>query len=103
MLGLLVAHVGVPASLEPLELAEGRRTSGCARPAEIQCTGEQESMACTVDGRPLGPGTDLPTYYPYGNASLASVYDTHAFLRDQLVPLSSYKAKALMIGNTASN
>ena len=41
--------------------------------------------------------------YPYGNASLASIYDTQAFLKNKLLPLSFFKAKTILIANTASN
>jgi len=62
-------------------------------------------ITCMCDGRPLGAGTakDMSAYYPFGNESLASIYDTEAYLHDALVPLSQFRAKAILIGNTASN
>jgi glutathione peroxidase len=66
---------------------------------------EQGEVSCECDGKPLGAGTagKLSQFYPYGNNSLASIYDTQAYMKDKLIPLSQYKAKAILIGNTASN
>ena len=73
--------------------------------AKMVCSGEGREMKCECDGRPLGAGTSkiMPNYYPYGNSSLATIYDTQAFMKDELLPLSQFKAKAILIGNTASN
>ena len=80
-------------------------TATCAAGAPMACTGEGVAQRCTCDGRPLGAGQAgaLVQFYPYGNKSLASIYDTQAFLKDALVPLSKFRAKAILIGNTASN
>ena len=77
-------------------------TAACSSGADLQCDG---NLHCSCDGRPLGAGTagSLSENYPFGNKSLASIYDTGAFLMDKLLPLSQFKAKAILIGNTASN
>ena len=61
--------------------------------------------ACTCANVPLGPMTNeaISTYYPYENASLASVWDTNAFLHGKLIDLSKFKTKVAMVINTASN
>ena len=64
---------------------------------------------CHQDGdpiaRPLGPMTGGFTtkYYPYANASLASVWDARAYLHGKLVSLSEFRSKAAIVINTASN
>ena len=65
----------------------------------------QGKVSCECDGKPLGAGTagKMSQYYPYGNTSLATIYDTQAYMNDKLIPLSQFKAKAILIGNTASN
>lgn len=78
----------------------------CGRGADMKCVAiEQGEVSCECDGKPLGAGTagKLSQFYPYGNNSLASIYDTQAYMKDKLIPLSQYKAKAILIGNTASN
>ena len=75
--------------------------------ADMKCVaaGDQGKVSCECDGKPLGAGTagKMSQLYPYGNASLATIYDTQAYMHDKLVPLSQFKAKAILIGNTASN
>ena len=64
------------------------------------------ARACTCQGLPLGPDTTktLSMNYPYANASLASVFDSQAWVRDQLVSLRQFsQAKVTMVANTASN
>jgi hypothetical protein len=78
----------------------------CASDAEMKCSPTRNGgKFCSCDGRPLGAGTAfaLKYYYPYGNKSLDSIYDTSAFMNDNLIKLKGYRAKAILIGNTASN
>jgi len=61
---------------------------------------------CTCEAKPLGSDTYdlLSKYYPWGNATLASVFDTRAYLSGAVVPLSRFRgAKVTMVANTASN
>jgi hypothetical protein len=78
--------------------------ASCPSGAAIQCE-KLPSYKCTCDGRPLGTGTAnrVSFNYPYGNRSLDSIYDTQGFLAGKLLPLSDFKAKAILVGNTASN
>jgi len=99
--GLLAASLALNAYLllgneQPLALAT-------ASASAITC--ESPSL-CTCEGKPLGPdvkGDVNMFYYPWFNYSLASVFDTRAYLGGEVVPLSQFRGKAVMIANTASN
>uniref|UniRef100_A0A7S4I832 Uncharacterized protein n=1 Tax=Prymnesium polylepis TaxID=72548 RepID=A0A7S4I832_9EUKA len=98
--GLLAASLALNAYLllgnEPMALAS-------ASASAITC---ESPRLCTCEGKPLGPdvkGDVNMFYYPWFNYSLASVFDTRAYLGGEVVPLSQFRAKAVMVANTASN
>ena len=82
----------------------------CMRDVKQSGTGDIYS-ACTCEEigdpkkRPLGPMTGRATssFYPFGNSSLKSVWDTEAMLHGVLVPLKAFRKKVALIVNTASN
>ena len=114
--GPVLLGAGVAATAFSVGLYVGNHRAAPAAGAVVQMAGCSAAVlkchdlaggkiSCVCDGRPLGAGTahDVSTYYPYGNNSLASIYDTEAYMHDALVPLTRFRSKAILIGNTASN
>jgi len=98
--------------LDEIALSPAERACPSARPwgswdagGIMGCKGPGKAENCECDDRPLGAGTAdmVSKYYPYGNSSLASIYHTAGFLKNKLLPLDTFKAKAILIANTASN
>ena len=90
------------AAFEPRRLAsEDPVTCSIARRTKQRQLREGPTLGtCHCEGIPIGPGK--ATAPDWAKTTLSSMYDAHATLNGEPVPLSRYRAKATLIVNVAS-